>query len=103
MRKAASTISLAMAFSVVAAFLVSRQVAKTQRTQRMPQSWLIPSAARTDDFGIRPKHPKEATDGNLREALCTLPGFCISLFRPHRHSGIPAAPDPSRAHRSLLP
>jgi hypothetical protein len=35
--------------SVLATYLfVSRQVAKTQRTQ--PQVWLIPSVARTDDL-----------------------------------------------------
>src|SRR5437867_1677743 len=31
-----------------------------------------------------------------------LPGFCISLFRPHRHPGIPAAAHPARAHRAFL-
>jgi len=28
--------------------------AKTQRTQQIPESWLIPPVARTDDFGIQP-------------------------------------------------
>src|SRR5215831_3179140 len=55
MRKAASTISLAMAFSVIAAFLfVSRQVAKTPRTPRLPRDWLLPPVARSDDFGNDP-------------------------------------------------
>src|SRR6266699_3163578 len=54
MRKAASTISVAMAVPVIDPSLVSRQDAKTPRTQRMPQAWLIPPAAPTDDFGIQP-------------------------------------------------
>jgi hypothetical protein len=34
--------------------LVSRQGAKTPRTHRLILAWLIPPAARTDDFGVQP-------------------------------------------------
>src|ERR1700730_10132083 len=64
---------------------------------------LIPPVARTDDFGCPTRRSEEATDGNLREAFCTFPGFCISLFRSHRHPGVHAPAHPPRTHRAFFP
>jgi hypothetical protein len=63
---------------------------------------LIPPVARTDDFDCPTRTSEEATDGNLREALCTFPGFCISLFRPYRHPGVLAPAVPTRTHRAFF-
>src|SRR5271165_5791452 len=103
MRKAASTISLAMAFSSISAFFSfspSRKDAKERKDGTEP----VDSTGRlTDDFGIESRKSVEATDGNFGDAFCALPGFCISLFRPHRHPGVSAPVDPARTHRLFFP
>src|SRR6202162_6467559 len=103
MRKAASTISLATAFSSISAF-VSFSPSRKDAKERKDSPGPVDSTGRlTDDFGVEAKRLWEAPDRNLREAVCTLPGFCISLFRPYRHPGVSAPVDPARTHRLFFP
>src|SRR5207247_4800545 len=43
------------------------------------------------------------TDGNLHQTVWQPAGFCISLFRPHRHFGAYPPVDAAREHRPFLP
>jgi hypothetical protein len=69
MRKAASTISLAMAFSSISAFF-SFSPSRKDAKERKDGTEAVDSTGRlTDDFVVEAKSLLEATDGNLREAL----------------------------------
>jgi hypothetical protein len=43
------------------------------------------------------------TDGNIRQAVWQPAGLCISLFRSHGDSGIPAITDPGGTYCAFLP
>src|ERR1700730_14922876 len=50
---------------------------------------------------LRRRH-REATDGNLCQAVWQPGGICIPLLRPHGHPRAHAAPDATGAHRAFL-
>src|SRR5437764_15194357 len=96
--------------------LMNRQAKETAPTVSFPWEPFLPLGVCSRRYTVFDFHRPSArsfllstqegtgrTDGNLHQAVWQPAGFCLSLFRPHRHSGAPAAVDAAGEYRSFFP